>query len=326
MAEKSYGFAIGNLRARENTLLRDSDFAQLTSLKSTSELAHALADRGMGERGTEDVSAILESSLNALWIYLEDIIPDRSVLAPFIAENDFHNFKAVLKGVIKSLDYSDFLMRPNNIPVEVMENAVKQKRFDMLPEYMREGAARAYELLISTGDSQLADGVLDAACMRTQLDMVGEKGFKSAYTAELVRTSVFFANTKSAIRAAKAGKGAAFLDTTLVDTGYIGAQRIKKAALGGVEDLLDILPLAGNIGRGAAEAYRISPDEFERYCDNFIMSVAKKARFITMGAEPAVGYMMARLYELKNLRIVYSGIKTGQSQEKTLGKLRELYG
>ena len=56
------------------------------------------------------------------------------------------------------------------------------------------------------------------------------------------------------------------------------------------------------------------------------MSVAKKARFITMGVEPVVGYMMARLYEVKNLRIVYSGIKTGQPQEKTLGRLRELYG
>ncbi len=326
MAEKSYGFAIGNLRARENNLFRDSDFAQLASLKSTAELGAALADRGIGERGNDDVPAALQDSVSRLWSYLNEIAPDPSVFAPFIAENDFHNFKVVLKGIIKSADYSGILMRPDNIPVEVMEDAVREKRFDALPSYMREGAARAYEILISSGDSQLCDGVLDAACMRAQLEMVNDKGFKSAYTAELIRTTVFFANIKSAIRAAKAGKGAAFLDATLVDTGYISADRIKKAALGGVEDLLDVLPLAGNIGSGAAAAYRISSGEFERYCDNYIMSVAKKARFITMGVEPVVGYMMARLYEVKNLRIVYSGIKTGQPQEKTLGRLRELYG
>ncbi len=326
MAEKSYGFAIGNLRARENSLLRDNDFTQLASLKTTAQLSAALAERGIGERGTDDVPAALQNSISGLWQYLVEIAPDSSVFAPFIAENDFHNFKVVLKGIIKATDYSGILMRPDNISVEVMEEAVKEKKFDLLPDYMREGAARAYEILISSGDSQLCDGVLDAACMRAQLQMVNDKGFKSAYTAELIRTTVFFANIKSALRAAKAGKSAGFLDNTLVDTGYISAQRIKKAALGGVDELLDILPLAGVIGAGAAAAYRVSTAEFERYCDNFIMSVAKKARFITMGVEPVVGYMMARLYEVKNLRIVYSGIKTGQPQEKTLGRLRELYG
>lgn len=326
MAEKSYGFAIGNLRARENNLLRDSDFTQLASLKSTKELGAALADRGIGERGRDDVPAALQNSVGDLWRYLNEIAPDASIFAPFIAENDFHNFKVVLKGIIKSADYSGILIRPDNIPVELMEEAVREKKFDILPKYLRDGAARAYEILISSGDSQLCDGVLDAACMRAQLEMVSDKGFKSAYTAELIRTTVFFANIKSALRAAKAGKNAAFLDCTLVDTGYISADRVKKAALGGVDDLLEILPLAGNMGIGAAAAYKVSSGEFERYCDNYIMSVARKARFITMGVEPVVGYMMARLYEIKNLRIVYSGIKTGQPQEKTLGRLRELYG
>lgn len=327
MAEKSYGFAIGNLRARENTLLKASDMAQLAAVKTVDALTVALADKGIGERsGTGDVSQALAKSHEQLWCYLNEIAPDAAIFAPFIADNDFHNLKVVLKGIIKAVDYSRILLHPDNIPVESLQNAVREKRFDLLPDYMGDAALRAYEILTSTGDSQLSDGVLDAACMRAKLSFVNAKEFKSEFTAELIRKMVFFDNIKSAIRAAKAGKNAAFLDETLVDTGYIPAARVRQAALGGVDELLDVLPLAGKIGEGAAAAYRISPSEFERYCDNCVMAAARGAKRITMGVEPVVGYMMARLYEMKNIRIIYSGVKTGQPQEKTLGKLRELYG
>ena len=35
MAEKSYGFAIGNLRARENNLFRDSDFLNVSKKRNS---------------------------------------------------------------------------------------------------------------------------------------------------------------------------------------------------------------------------------------------------------------------------------------------------
>ncbi len=327
MAEKSYGFAIGNLRARENTLLKKSDMTALSSLKSVDELGRALADKGIGDRSSKnDVVGALTQSTQDMWVYLNEIAPDSTVFAPFTVENDFHNLKVVLKGIIRNTDYSSMLLHPENTDVSLMENAVKEKRFDLLDDFLSGAAQRGYEILTSSGDSQLCDGVIDAACMRTKLDMVNAKDFKSDYAAQLVRVSVFFDNMKSALRAAKAQKGGAFLDETLVNTGFISAERVKAAALSGVDALLDIMPLAGAFGTGAAAAYKASPSEYERYCDDYIMLIAKKARFITMGVEPVVGFMMARLYELKNLRIIYSGIKTGLPQEKILGRLRELYG
>lgn len=327
MAERSFGFAIGNLRARENALLKKSDMTALSSLKDTDELARALADRAIGDRTARgDVEQALSHSNSELWKYIFEISPDNSVFMPFIIQNDFHNFKVVLKGIIKGVDYSSMLIRPENIEIETLQKAVCEKQFDLLGVFMKDAAAEAYDILTSSGDSQLCDGVLDAACMRAQLEMVNSKSFKSGYTADIIRATVFFNNIKSALRAARAHKSGAFLDKTLVETGFISASRIKSATLAGGEDILEILPLAGAIGVGAAAAFRTSPSQFERYCDNYIMSLAKKARFITMGIEPIIGYMIARQYELKNLRIIYSGIKTGQPQEIILGRLRELYG
>ena len=99
------------------------------------------------------------------------------------------------------------------------------------------------------------------------------------------------------------------------------------AALGGEEKLLELLAGATALGGPeAADAYRSSPAELEQFAEDRIINTAKQCKFITVGIEPIVGYMLARKAEITDLRIIYSGIKTGQSTEKTRERLRELYG
>ena len=48
MSVKSYGFAIGSLRARENTLLKEKDFDSFILSESTEQLARQMSDKGIG--------------------------------------------------------------------------------------------------------------------------------------------------------------------------------------------------------------------------------------------------------------------------------------
>ena len=128
------------------------------------------------------------------------------------------------------------------------------------------------------------------------------------------------------MRSARAGKDAAFLQEILVDTPYLSAERLKNAALGGVDKILELLEKTGGVTMEAAAAFRQSPSEFERFCENRVMMTARRAKRITLGVEPLIGYYMARMAEIRNLRIIYSGIKTGQPQEVITERLRELYG
>lgn len=326
MPVKSLGFAIGNLRARENKLLKKSDLLQLSSAINTDDLADMMRNKGIGgaNAGNLDVPQLLRKDTEELWKYLTENAPEMDFFAPFIYENDFHNYKAVLKAVVRGRNYENLLIVPAITEISAIERAVKEKRFELLPEYMRESAAEAYEVLAQTGDSQLADCIIDAGCMSAQLNKARET--KNEIIVNLITVIVFYGNIKAALRAAKTGKSRIFVNSLLTETGVVPKNAMEQAAASGEEKLLELLNTAVKVGGAeAAEAYQHSFGAFEKYVDNRLMSTAKRCKYITMGIEPIIGYMLARQAEIKNLRIIYSGVKTGQPADKTRERLRELY-
>ena len=98
MAEKSYAFAVGNIRARENRLLKQSDIEQILSFNSAYACAAFLKDKGYGENGTDgSVSSLLSSEEKKLWSYIKELAPDFSVFDAFIVANDFHKFSLLAR-------------------------------------------------------------------------------------------------------------------------------------------------------------------------------------------------------------------------------------
>ena len=326
MSVKSYGFAVGNLRARENSLLKQNDLISLLSSRNVFELGNSMRDKGIGEGVNQsDPLLLIKQHTAALWRYLTDIAPDMNAFAPFIYENDFHNLKAILKSVSKNRDFENLLIVPSLIEVSLIEKAIKEKRFDILPSFMSGCAKEAYEILTQTGDAQLADGVIDAALMTAQLEKAKES--KVQIVEQLIKIKVFYSNIKVALRGAKSRKTAEFFDKTLVETGFLPVKELKNAALSGEEKVLEKLSRITEVsGAKAAEYYKEAPWKLEKFCDDLLMSKARFCKSVTMGIEPLIGYMYARITEIQNLRIIYSGVKTGQDTVKTEERLRELYG
>lgn len=325
MPERSVGFAIGNLRARENRLLKKNDLSGFAAASNVTELARMLRDKGIGKTDNADVPTLLHEDAEEMWKYLTDNAPDTVAFAPFLCENDFHNYKAVLKGIIRGREYEDLLILPASVELPALQKAVKEKRFDLLPDYMQKPAAEAYEVLVQSGDSQLADCIIDAGCMSAQT-LLAEKS-KNTVIKDLITVSVFYKNIKAALRAAKTGRSAQFTESTLTETGVVSKKAMVTAALGGEEKVLELLGKAVTVGGAeAAEAYKKSPGDFEKYADNRLLSTAKRCKYITIGIEPLIGYMLARKAQITDLQIIYSGVKTGQGSDKTLERLRELYG
>ena len=326
MPVKSYGYAIGNLRARENSLLGKNDLTRLASLKTPEELAAALRDKGYGSRtATQTVPQRLKASEEALWSYLFEIAPEDSVFKPFLIKNDFHNLKAELKALVRDISAEELLLYPSLCEPQRTETAVKEKNFGLLPENMRSAAEQAYAALVSGADPRLCDAIIDRHCADAQLTLVRSKDYRCPLGREIIENSVLLDNIKAALRCAKTRMSAAFTGETLADTEYPSASRLKAAALAGEEHLLSFLESCGGLSASAAAAWRISPAEFEKFADNSLTSAARKAKLVTLGSEPVLGYYMAREAEFKNLRIIYCGIKCGDPPERIAERLRELY-
>lgn len=327
MAQKSMAFSVGSVRARESALLTMQDMEQLLHTGSEAELVRMLHDKGYGSAtGQEtDTDALLAAERDGLWRYVCDLAADPALFDLFRVKQDFHNCKAILKGVLGNRPYEHLLLSNGTVAIEQLETAVKEGRFDALPAFLAEPLQKAYALLSETGDPQLADACLDQAMLsyRLALAMESRKPLLQSY----MRATVFYANVKIALRAARAGKNRAFLENALIFCDFMPVSALIDAALSGEGAVLDFLAgFAAFGGAEAAEQYQASPVRFEKYVDDFLLHVASGAKQVTLGEEVLLGYYLAKETELNAVTMIAVGVRTGQAPEEIRERLRVLYG
>jgi V/A-type H+-transporting ATPase subunit C len=63
----------------------------------------------------------------------------------------------------------------------------------------------------------------------------------------------------------------------------------------------------------------------EKACDDFLIDYIVRAKYFPFGAEPLVSYILAKENEIKNLRLVLFGKKSGFSSEDIRRLLRNSY-
>ena len=146
MANTSYAYAVGNVRAHETTLLSRQDLDQLLGIRESARLAAALQDKGYGTEGG-DIDTLLKQETDKLWEYLRGVTPDLSLYNAFLYRNDYHNAKVILKGVLRDRPYEGLLLHPGTVEPATLEAAVKEKKYAPLPAHMRQALERSYQLL-----------------------------------------------------------------------------------------------------------------------------------------------------------------------------------
>jgi V/A-type H+-transporting ATPase subunit C len=96
---------------------------------------------------------------------------------------------------------------------------------------------------------------------------------------------------------------------------------------GGEKEMLELLShIEAFSCADAMEAYRRSPVFFEKWVDDYRLSLAREGKHVTVGAEPLLGYLLAREAEDKAVRMAATGIRTKQDAAVLRERMRELYG
>lgn len=320
----SYEFSIGSVRARETSLFSDAEVEQMLAMKGEGELVRFLRDKGYGDGSS--VAEILESSRQKMWKYIRSVAPDFSVFDPFLIQNDVHNLKTILKGVMSDREYQELLTEPCTVQHSEMISIVENRRFDKLPGWLGEAADKAYQLLAETKDARISDALIDKAVMERML--FEGKMSRSAFLDEYFRTVVFYANVKIALRGAKADIGQYYFENALCECEGFDKAAVTRFALMGSGHLVKYLEKLGVYDCSKAMAlFQESPSLFERFVDNQLIRLAKKlCRYASEGPEALMGYYIGCQYERKLITMVAGGLKTGTAPEKIRERLRELYG
>ena len=114
-----------------------------------------------------------------------------------------------------------------------------------------------------------------------------------------------------------------FTETAIGECSALSRKDLVKATLGGKNTLCEYL--AKTLYSDGAEIYLTSAAEYEKWCDNKIIAIAKKSGFTAFGFDPVCAYYYAKLTEMKSVRIILAGLKSGADKSDIKERVRALY-
>ena len=323
MSKTKYTYAVARIRALEVSLLTNAVIEQLLACKSAEQALQLLVEKGWGDltAGTLDADEVLNKEEEKVWQTIREVAPDMHVFDVLSLPKLYHNLKAAIKEVCTEVENKNIFYDDCEIPGEEMFALVQNKEFDKLPDNMPATAREAFDTLLHTRDGQLCDLIIDRATLEAMLEAGKKSGEK--IIEEYAQTAVAIADIKIAVRSQKTGKNAEFMKKAMVNCSEINVDQLTQAALAGAEEIAQYLE--GTSYREGADALRISPSAFERWCDNKMTDSMRSQKYESFSVGPLLAYLLARQNEIKTVRIILTGKQNEFPDEAIRERIREMY-
>lgn len=323
MADTAYTYAVARIRAKEVTLLSDSDIEQLVSCKTYDACMTYLREKGWGTGDREETAEdMLASEEKKLWQDMEGLVPDDEIFSVFTIPKQYHNLKAAIKQVCTGDDKAEHIFYEDLEPSpEQLKEMVSIRDFYQMDKHMADAAAEATETLLQTQDGQLCDIIIDQASLEAMKSAGAKSG--SQFLKNYADNVVAVADIRMAVRCAKTGKTKDFMDRALAQCDSLDIAQLAKAAEAGVSQICEYLEVTAY--SQAAEEIQKSFSAFERWCDNAIMDSIKEQKYNSFSEGPVLAYVLARENEIKTVRIILTGKINHLSEEFIRERVRKMY-
>lgn len=318
---QEYIYAVARVRARETKLLTRADLERLMACATEDECLQVLADKGWGREGEHSAAQVLAAEEEKTWAFLGELTEDFTPFAPLSLPVDCNNLKAAVKCAYLETEPRDVFLPGGQWKAEQLLAMAQEGDFSPLPALLAQGAQKARQALLHTGDGQLCDALLDRACLEELSRVCEESGLP--VLARYGGLTVAGADMQIAWRACRAGKNLEFLRLALAPCPSLDVEELALAATKGQTELLACLEKGP--WEEAAKALGQSAAAFEKWRDDAAMALLReeKSDYETAGA--LFAYAAARRRETDTVRVILSGKRNGLDEGKIRERLRETY-
>ncbi|MBQ9784581.1 MAG: V-type ATPase subunit [Clostridia bacterium] len=327
-----YLFGSANVRTLESAIIGRERIARLMETKNADEAYALLAEYGVQLYRYEDSGAMAREEtllgiLRGAYQRVTELAPDSGALALWLYPYDCNNLKAAIKGAARGIEPYSMMFDFGTVPTEDVVQAVATGVFDAFPRAMRASAEEAVATFAKTNNPQVVDLILDRACYKDMLEAA--RASENDYVLRIVTAKIDLTNLMILLRILrmKSGEaGRALLEESLLTGGKLSHDALMACYAAGEESLWETLK--GSDYRAFAEQLYVSDKSLsvaERIADNAVMKIVSEAKFIPMGLEVMVAFLLAHEYEVRNLRIVLSGKEAGVDTATIRERIRDSY-
>lgn len=306
MKDVEYVYAVSYIKTLENKMLTSSDINTLISADGIASAKRFLLEHGWTG---ESVEELLKNELENAWTRAYEVCPKEAPIDLLLYENDFHNLKTVLKASVQNEKWDNMTLSPFTVSPAEIEKAIKSKNTEELPEHLKDVTAKAYKLLTSTMDGQLAEIFVDKAFHLAVLE--GAKKEKSEFLIGWAELLIELTDYKTAWRCALSQKPKDFVKNALIKP----KDSLMDTEAAVIEEIKKNYPDADTETIGA----------FEKWCDNKKLAYAKKAKAESFGFAPIMAFLIGKSFEVKAVRIILTCKGNGFGEEVIRERLRDAY-
>lgn len=330
--DTQYAYSVARIRAIENHLLNKVKIERMLEAKSPGEAFKVLVEADYGYSAGEltspfEYEKLLAEENSKVYKLLKEIAPQPEAFDVFLMKNDYHNIKVLLKAEFLGHDVDELLIDAGTIPVSKMKLVIKERKLVELPAIMAHAVEECIDTYNRTGDSQIIDIILDKANYVQMMESAQK--VNNPFLTDLVKILIDLNNIRTFLRVKALNKSFDFLQKVLLSGGGIRERLFVKWLDLSYEDLIAELSYTpyGTICDDGIRYYlnKGSLTRLEKLSDDYVINYIKRAKYISLGIEPLIGYLLAKENEIKIVRIIMVGKINNISNEIIRERLREAY-
>ena len=330
--DNRYAYAVGKIRAREVRLLDLHKLSSILEAENVAEALKGLSDTDYREglalvKGEEDFDLHLSRQMESVYGLISELTLDPELTDLFILRNDFHNIKVAIKKKYVALAAEEYYLAPSIVDREELIEAVGTGNFFRLPPLLAGALEKIEGIYSAEKNIQLIDITLDEIYLSHSLQVACQA--KCEFLERLFLIQIDLTNIRSFLRLKEMAKERDYLERCLISGGVLEREHFLKSFAGSPESFVDSLRFKDyyEILKSGIEHWKKSGSFsfLEKLFDDYLLNFAKRAKYISFGIEPLIGYLVAKEMEVKNLRTVIVGKFNRLSPELIKERLRESY-
>ncbi len=313
--DTNYAYAVGRVRVLETRLLTRGVIERMLEATDVNELLRILSDTAYGALLSETAGyrKLLRTEHAQAVILFDELCLDRILSQLLHYQYDFHNSKVLVKAyVAKSKefggdDFSHALSEYGNFDISLMKGAFEEEKFGFLPEVLQRTITRAIEEYYSRNDPRLVDLIVDQEMFRFYTSEVAK--LKNDFLSHLLALTIDLTNIKTLIRAKRLEEDKETLHLAVLEGGELSVRWFVDIAEEPWESLSHrfyATPYFQIVDEGYGHLQRENSFlMLEKLCDDFFIDFLRITRYTPFGIEPLVAYLVAKLNELKILKLLF---------------------
>ncbi|MDI6689830.1 MAG: V-type ATP synthase subunit C [Actinomycetota bacterium] len=326
-----YGVATGRIKVLENKLFSRHRVERLVEADDFSDQLRILAETDYGGffenvRTIDDIEEALHKYLAKVYDFLDELTRERNIISFFRLRYDFHNLKVILKTKYKQETREHIWSHLGLLDVPRARDLIEQGMVDELPEVYRQAVKEAMHRFEEERDSQQIDIVLDGELYKLLHGLAVSQ--RNDFLQDLVKIFIDLGNIKTFLRAKNLGRKKDFISQALFDNGSIDREifiALYEEPLDSLLERLKNTPHAELLRAVFREEKKVDLSTFDKLVDNFVLNHAKKAKYVPVGLEPIVGYILAKESEVNMVRVILTGRLNNVPRDKIRERIRDLY-